>query len=132
MSSLFRDYQKNKQQGNSIMGDIADHISKDNYDYGPNDYHEEYSPGIEPGSGTYVIKPKSKPDPEFYYQEFKGLFKIIEIEHETDKAFLFYTEKGNFWAPKKLIKIKDVKNIFSWKIWKNFTYTFKPREEKAK
>ena len=110
------------------MGDIADFINND-YDMGPDDPgYESYEPGYEPGAGTYTINKTSKPDPDFYYQEFKGLFKIIEIEHETPKAFLFHTEKGNFWCPKKLVRIKDIKNIFSWKIWKNIEYKFIPNE----
>lgn len=115
--------------GKQNMGDMADHIS--NYDYGNYDYDHEpegYEPGIEPGSGTYTVKSKSKSDPEFYYQEFREVFKTIEIEHETEKAFLFYTEKGSFWCPKKLVKIKDIKNIFTWKIWKSMKYDFKPND----
>ena len=101
-------------------------------DYSNNhdDYnYKNYEPGFEPGAGTYTVHTKSKPDPDFYHQKFKDLFKTIEVEHETSKAFLFYTEKGNFWCPKKMVRIKDVKDIYSWKIWKSFEYKFLPNDK---
>jgi hypothetical protein len=116
------------------MGDMADHISYNDYDYGPERLESEgyepesYEPGIEPGAGTYTIKKKTKSDPDFYHIEFRKLFKIIEVEHETEKAFLFYSDKGSFWCAKKLVRIKDIKDILSWKIWNQFEYKFKSND----
>ena len=116
------------------MGEIADYIINNDYDFGPenpesNGYGQEYyEPGIEPGAGTYTVKNKTKSDPDFYHTEFRKLFKIIEIEHETEKAFLFYSNKGSFWCAKRLVRIKDVKDILSWKIWNQFDFKFKPND----
>ncbi len=74
-------------------------------------------------------RPRSKPDPDFYHQPFSELFKTIAVEHETEKAILFYTNKGSFWCPKKMVRIKDKKDIMTWKIWKSFEYKFLPAKE---
>ena len=105
-----------------------------NYDFGPIGLESEgygpeaYKPGINPGSGTYTVNKKTKPDPDFYHIEFRKLFKVIEIAHETEQAFLFYSDKGNFWCAKRLVRIKDVKNILSWKIWNQFNFKFLPND----
>lgn len=104
--------------GEVPMGENAEYYQEDQFEA------ETYEPGHEPGAGTYTVKSKSKPNPDFYHEPFSEKFKTIEIEHETEKAFLFYTENGSFWCPKKMVRIKDIKDIYSWKIWKGFDYKF--------
>lgn len=64
-------------------------------------------------------------NPLYYHKKHK-----VELLSQTDKAFRFKSDKGNFWVAKKLCKKYKPKKGTVW-IWKGAKLVYQQEEVKA-
>lgn len=85
------------------MSDCFDHAldAYDNFEANGHDY------GDEDCNANYDLNyrdPYFERDPYYYYK-----YTTATIHHQTEKAYLLDHEKGKFWIPKGMTKMKDDK-----------------------